>query len=100
MRSILSTATILVVTAVTYPLDAQDLADQVNAARGDIVRLSFPTRPEICGDGQSIGETTVDGFTTHTFWSGGYSTQSYEFWQPDCRTGPMRLVVEKENGRV
>ena len=100
MRSILSTATILVVTAVTCPLDAQDLADRVNAARGDIVRLSFPTRPEICGDGQSIGEMTVDGFTTHTFWSGGYSIQNHEFWQPECRTGPMRLVVEKENGRI
>jgi hypothetical protein len=100
MRSILSIATILAVAAVFCPLDAQDLADRVNAVRGNTVRLSFPTRPEICGDGKSIGETTADGFTTHTFWSGGYSINNQEFWQLDCRTGPMRLVVERVNGRV
>jgi len=100
MRCILSIGTILVATAVFCHLDAQSLADRVNIVRDNTVRLSFPTRPEICGDGKSIGERTDGGFTTHTFWSGGYSINSQEFWQLDCRTGPMRLVVESQNGRI
>lgn len=101
MRTVLSLVTILGIAAVISPLDAQNLADRVNAVRSNTVRLSFPTRPEICGDGKSIAERTDEGFTTHTFWSGGYSiNNNQEFWEFDCRTGPMRLVVEKLNGRV
>jgi hypothetical protein len=101
MRANISTITVLVGLAIGYPVEAQNLADRVNSARTDIVRLSFPTRPEICGDGKSIGETTAEGFVTHTFWSGGYSINSRNaFWDVDCRQGPMRLVVERRNGRV
>ncbi len=100
MRRFLSIATMLAIPAFAGSLEAQSLADQINAVRGNTVRLSFPTRSAICGDGKSIGEKTADGFTTHTFWSGGYSINNQEFWEIDCRTGPMRLVVEKSNGRV
>jgi hypothetical protein len=100
MRATIPLTTLVVGLAIGYPLEAQNLADRVNSARSDIVRLSFPTRPEICGDGKSIGETTADGFVTHTFWSGGYSINRHEFWEIDCRQGPMRLVVERRNGRV
>ena len=88
MRTVLSLATILGIAAVISPLDAQNLADRVNAVRSNTVRLSFPTRPEICGDGKSIAERADEGFTTHTFWSGGYSiNNNQEFWEFDCRTG-------------
>jgi len=100
MRAFVTTATFLAVAAIAYPLEAQNLADRINSARSDIVRLSFPTRPEICGDGKSIGETTADGFVTHTFWSGGYSINRQDYWEIDCRQGPMRLAVERRNGRV
>jgi hypothetical protein len=100
MRATFLTATTIAFTAVSAPLEAQDLADRVNSARADVVRISFPTRPEICGDGKSISETTADGYVTHTFWSGGYSINTHGFWDVDCEQGPMRLVVERRNGRI
>ena len=94
-----ATSFTIVLTALTVtltPLSGQDLGDRVARVRDSVVRLSFDTREDICGDGRAIGEQTPNGFVTHTFWPGGYSIQSYEFWQPDCRPGPMRLVVEKQ----
>jgi len=100
MRATLLAATTVAVAAVAGPLQAQDLAHRANSARADVVRFSFPTRAEICGDGKSISETTAHGFVTHTFWSGGYSINTQGFWEVDCRQGPMRIVVKRENGRV
>ena len=82
------------------PSYGQSLTDRVDGVRDGVVRLSFETRAVVCGDGQSIGEQTAEGLVTHTFWSEGYSIQNYEFWQPDCRNGPMRLVIEKQSGVV
>jgi len=63
--------------------------------------MSFETRPEVCGDGRSIGEQTAEGFVLHTFGNGyGYSIDTYEDWVPNCRRGPLRLVVTKRGGRV
>ena len=99
-RLILTSITALALGAFANSVSAQSLTNQIGAVQDGVVRFSFETRPEVCGDGRSIGEQTGTGFTTYTFWSGGYSTQSYKFWQPDCRRGPMRLVVEKADGRV
>lgn len=82
---------------------AQDLAARLDRVRDGTVRLSFATRAGVCGDGRFIGEDTPDGFRTWTIWSGGYSINMMdrdELWAPDCKTGPLRLVVKKTAGRV
>lgn len=78
----------------------EEFVRRIDAVRDGSVRLSFATRPEVCGDGRFIGEDTPDGFRTFTFWNDGYSINTYDHFQPECRQGPLRLVVEKAGGRI
>ncbi len=82
------------------PCSAQGLANRIARVRDGAVRFSVETRPEICGDGRSIGEETEDGFILYTAWDRGFSISTFDYWAPDCRQGPMRLVVEKAGGEV
>ncbi|HEX9580331.1 MAG TPA: HEAT repeat domain-containing protein, partial [Gemmatimonadales bacterium] len=86
--------------ALPAPGAAQTVATQIDRVRDGTVRLSFDTRPEICGDGRSIGEDTPDGFVLYSSWNDGYSMQTSDHWMPECRSGPLRLVVVKSAGRV
>jgi len=84
---------------------AQGLAQRLDAVRDGTIRMSFATRPEVCGDGRFIGVDTPRGFRMYTFHGngvshGGYSVETLEDVQPDCKTGPMRLVIEKTGGQV
>jgi len=100
MRAICLSTSFLFAAAVLFPSAAQEIDDRVNSVRGDLVRLSFPTRPEICGDGKSISEIRADGSRMHTYWSGGYWSDTERYWNLDCRQGPMRLVIRKDNGSI
>ncbi|HXV86681.1 MAG TPA: HEAT repeat domain-containing protein [Gemmatimonadales bacterium] len=86
--------------AVTSASVGQTLTEQIDRVREGTVRLSFDTRPEVCGDGRSIGEETAEGFVFYNTWNDGFSIQMFDHWMPDCRTGPLRLVVVKSAGRV
>lgn len=59
---------------------AQDLATRVAAAPDGVVRMTYSTRPGVCGDGRNIN--THDGD-----------------WV-DCESGPARVVLTKEGGEV
>jgi len=93
-------ATALIVTAAAAQAQTPSIASQIDRAPDGRIRMSFETRPEICGNGRSIGEETPDGFVLHTFEDYGYSVQTYRDWLPDCDRGPLRLVVTKSGGRV
>jgi hypothetical protein len=93
-------ATALILTAAATEAQTPSIARQIDRAPDGRIRMSFETRPEICGDGRSIGEETPDGFVLHTFENYGYSIQTYEDWVPDCDRGPLRLVVTKSGGRI
>lgn len=99
MRLSSNLAAVLSVTLATQA-GAQSLASQLDRVKDGAVRLSVVTRTGVCGDGRFIGEETPDGFVTYTAWNQGYSIQSYEFFRPDCRSGPLRLVVVKAGGTV
>lgn len=93
-------ATALILTATAVQAQTPSIARQIDRAPDGRIRMSFETRPEICGNGRSIGEETPDGFELHTFRDYGYSIESYEDWVPDCDRGPLRLVVTKSGGRI
>lgn len=60
---------------------AQSLAHRVADAPDGVVRMTYATRPGVCGDGRNIN--THDG----------------DSWV-DCESGPARIVLTKENGDV
>ena len=59
---------------------AQELADRVAGAPDGVVRMTYATRPGVCGDGRNINTHRGD-------------------WV-DCESGPARVVLTKENGEV
>jgi hypothetical protein len=69
-------------TALTAPLQGQSLADRAQVRNGE-VRLSFATRPEVCGSGRNI-----------------HVVHSTDDWESDCAHGPARVVLEWRNGAL
>jgi hypothetical protein len=100
MRRIHAVVTALAVSAAAAQAQTQSISRQIDRAPDGPIRMSFETRPEVCGNGRSIGEDTPDGFVLHTFGNHGYSIDTYENWVPDCHRGPLRLVVTMSGGRV
>jgi hypothetical protein len=90
----------LTLTATAAQAQTASIARRIDRVPDGRIRMSFATRPEICGDGRSIGEETADGFVLHSFEGYGYSIQTYEDWVPDCHRGPLRLVASKRGGRI
>ena len=86
---------------------AQQVGQRIAAVRDGKIRMTFATRPDVCGDGRFIGVDTPKGFLVYSFWNNGhsignngYSTETLEDVQPDCRHGPFLLVVVKVGGTV
>lgn len=69
--------------ALSAPLAAQDIADRAAEIRDGKVRMSFATRPGVCGNGRNI--------TTHR------STDDWESW---CEAGPARVVLTMRGGEL
>jgi hypothetical protein len=62
--------------------------------------MSFATRSNVCGDGRFIGIDLPDAFWTYTASENGFSINALTDVQPDCKVGPLRLVVVKAGGTV
>lgn len=65
-------------------LGAQPLARRVEAVEDGVVRMSFAARAGVCGNGRNI---TTRGGRDH-------------YWQADCESGPVRVLLAVERGRV
>lgn len=82
-HTILGTAALAAVFAGASPAHAQSLAQRVDRVSDGTIRLSFAARPGVCGNGRT--------FINHG---------PHEEWQSECEDGPVRLVVERANGRT
>ncbi len=62
---------------------AQSLAQRVERVRDGTVRMSYATRPEVCGNGRNINivRSTAD-------------------WESDCQHGPARVVLDWRGGKL
>jgi hypothetical protein len=78
-------------------LGAQSIADRVSRAGNGSVRMSFATRPEVCGRGGNIQRGGN--------WHGNFgnfdrnSSRDVE-WDSMCDYGPGRLVLDKREGEI
>jgi hypothetical protein len=79
----------------TTVASAQSIADRVSRASDGTVRMSFATKPEICGRGGSISR----GNNWRQQW-GDYDRSRDVEWDNACDYGPGRLVLEKRDGEI
>jgi hypothetical protein len=86
---------VMLASASVSELDAQSIADRVSRAGDGTVRLSFATRPEVCGRGRSI----MHGPNSRTSWGDNDRTRDVEF-DAACDYGPGRLVLDKRDGEI
>ena len=81
--------TALVVTTGATRGAAQTIASRVDAVRDGTVQMTFPARPNVCGDGR--GSVWIqDGDRTMTFGNRGYS----------CIVGPVRVTIGRADGQT
>lgn len=62
---------------------AQSLTQRVERVRDGKVRMSYATRPEVCGNGQHIN-----------------IVRSTNDWESDCQHGPARVALEWRGGTL
>ncbi|MDX2121616.1 MAG: HEAT repeat domain-containing protein [Gemmatimonadota bacterium] len=66
-------------------LEGQSLASRIDRVKDGTVRLSFPAREGVCGNGRGNIST--------------YSKGSRGEWEHDCESGPVRVVIDRAGGR-
>jgi len=76
-------------------MTAQSVTSRVNSVREGDVRLSFPLRPGVCGDGRNVWYGERNNYSR----SDGRSRRDVEY-DIDCSTGPGRLVVVRRDGET
>ena len=83
--------------SVASALGAQSIANRVSRAGNGSVRMSFATRPEVCGRGGSIHR----GGDWHGNFGGYDRNENRDVeWDSVCDYGPGRLVLDKRDGEI
>jgi hypothetical protein len=62
---------------------AQSLAQRVERVRDGTIRMSYATRPEVCGNGHNIS-----------------IARSTDDWVSDCQHGPARVALDWRGGKL
>jgi hypothetical protein len=84
---------------VTPPLLGQSVADRIARAEGT-VRLTIAARPQVCGNGNFIGEDTPTAFRSYTIHPNGFSINVSADFRPTCHEGPIRLAFDRTEGAI
>lgn len=88
-------ATLIVVASfISRDAEAQSLASRVAAVRNGKVRMTFASRPEICGFGNTISR----GGDSRMTWTSDPSSDVV--YDEECSHSPVRLVLTVDGGRV
>ena len=91
-------AFVLAALAVTVTTSAaQSIASRVNRVSNGSVRMSFSTKPGVCGSGNSIWR---DGGRGRTTWGNNWNTSRDVEWESDCSRGPGRVVIDRRDGEI
>lgn len=90
-----SIATLIVVASfISRDAEGQSVASRVAAVRDGKVRMTFASRPEICGFGNSISR----GGNNRMSWTSDQSADVV--YDDECSHSPVRVVLTVEGGRV
>jgi len=76
MTGALAVMGVLTAALLALPLEAQSLADRIGTVRDGSVRMSYATKPGVCGSGHNIS-----------------ISRGTEDWEPDCEPGPARVQL-------
>ncbi|MHB1297804.1 MAG: HEAT repeat domain-containing protein [Gemmatimonadaceae bacterium] len=76
---------------------AQSLGARVTEVRSGTVRFSYPSRPDVCGNGR--GNVSIGRNTGSSSASNAGRTSSRE-WEEECEPGPVRVAVDLDRGEV
>jgi len=85
---------VVVASFISREAEGQSIASRVAAARDGKVRLTFASRPEICGYGNSISR----GGNNRMNWTSDQSPDV--IYDEECSRSPVRLVLSVDDGRV
>jgi hypothetical protein len=69
---------------------AQSLASRVARVRDGTVRMSYASRPDVCGNGSGSISTR----------SGNYRGRYRDEWMDECEPGPVRLAIDVADRNV
>jgi hypothetical protein len=101
----LSAVLVLVTSAATA--GAQDIAGRVREVRNGTVRLTFASKPGVCGDGETFISSrgwSDDGQSRTIFRdsrdSYSITTGGSNWSDRNCEEGPVRVALEVDNGEV
>jgi len=91
----------LVVTACLLPArsEAQSIARRVAAVRDGKVRMTYASRPELCGWGNGISTNYDSDRGNVRNWSDSKRNDDVVF-DDECARGPVRLVITKRGGEI
>ena len=76
---------------------AQSIASRVACVANGSIRMSFASKPGICGSGNSIWHEGGRGRTT---WNDDRRTSRDIEWESECSMGPGRVVIDRSNGEI
>ncbi len=88
-------AVAILVNSAAPPVGAQTIASRVAQVRDGKVRLTFASRPEICGSGSWFSSSDRN---SRQSWSSDPSSDV--IYDDECRHTPVRIVLTLESGRV
>jgi hypothetical protein len=99
MTSLAGTAAVVLaaLSGVTSIAPAQSIASRVARVSNGTVRMSFATKPGICGSGNSIRHNNGRGRTT---WGDDWNRSRDVEYDNDCDLGPARVVIDRRNGEI
>ena len=76
---------------------AQSIASRVARVSNGTVRMSFATRPGICGSGNTIWHSNGRGRST---WDNDRASSRDLEWESECTHGPARVVLDRRDGEL
>jgi hypothetical protein len=94
LRAASAASLIVVASFITRDAEAQSIASRVAAVRNGKVRMTFASRPDVCGFGNSISRGRNSGM------SGTSDPSSDVVYDDECSHSPVRLVFTVDGGRV
>ena len=95
MKKFVITASLIVAASlIPRESEAQSIASRVASARDGRIRMSFASKPGICGFGNGISR----GNNMRQTW--GNNTSPDVIYDEECSHTPVRVVLDVDNGRV
>ena len=80
--------------------EAQSITQRVQAVREGKVRMTFASRPDLCGWGYGIGNTNDNYSSRGRVLSNSSDRSDDVTFDVDCARGPVRLVITKRDGDI